>query len=106
MSLSNYSSSIGTLSVHLCFVPKYRHKVFQHKEVKDLCEQVFYSVAEKYGFVIEEMGFDIDHVHLVVNLTNKYAVWQAARLLKGISSRKLLQEFPWLRAKFFWKGHS
>ena len=86
-------------------MPKYRHKIFAHKEVKEFCEELFYQTAEKYGFTIEELGFDIDHVHLVVDLTNKYSAWQIAKLLKGISARKLFQKFPWLRTKYFWGGH-
>jgi len=27
------------------------------------------------------------------------------QLLKGVSSRKLLRAFPWLRQRFFWGGH-
>ena len=105
MRFTSYSSSIGSLSAHLCFMPKYRHGIFQHKEVKDFCGEVFYRTAEEYGFVIEELGFDIDHVHLTVNLTNKYSACQIARLLKGVSARKLFQKFPWLKAKYFWGGH-
>ena len=103
--LVSYSSSIGNLSAHLCFVPKYRHKIFLHKQVKERCEQIFHEVANKYRFVIKELGFDIDHVHLIVDLTNKYSACEVARLLKGISSRKLFKEFPWLRKKYFWGGH-
>lgn len=105
MRFSSYSSSIGDLSAHLCFMPKYRHKIFKHKEVKDFCEGVFYQIAEEYGFSIEELGFDIDHVHLVINLTNKYSACQVAKLLKGISARKLFQAFPWLKSKYFWGSH-
>jgi len=62
-------------------------------------------VANKYQFVIKELGFDIDHVHLIVDLTNKYSACQVSRLLKGVSSRKLFKEFLWLRKKYFWGGH-
>ena len=98
------SSSIGQLSVHICFVVKYRHKIFGFERIKVVCEHSFRETAEKYGLVIREIGFDIDHLHLIIDIPPRYSVSQIVRLLKGRSSRKLFKTFPWLRRKFFWGG--
>lgn len=42
---------------------------------------------------------------MVMSLPPTLSVADAVRLLKGISSRKLLQAFPWLRQRFFWGGN-
>lgn len=105
MSYKHYSSSIGTMTAQLVFVPKYRHKIFSHEQIKRRCSELFRSIAKQYGMEIIEEGFNIDHVHLVVDLGNKTSAAKAAQLLKGISARFLFEEFPWLRSRYFWGGH-
>ena len=103
--LRSYSSSLGRATLHISLIPKYRHRIFGYKYLKNVCEKIFLRVAEEYGFVIREMGFDVDHVHLVVDVGPKYSASDVVKLLKGISARRLFQVFPWLREKFFWGGH-
>ena len=105
VSYTHYSSSIGRAMMHMCFVCKYRHKIFRFEEIKSRCTELFYSVAEQYGMKIEELGFDKDHVHMLVDLGNKQSPANAAKLFKGISARYLMKEFLWLREKYFWSGH-
>lgn len=102
--LCSYSSSIGKTRHHISFIPKYRHKIFGFERIKVVCEKSFYETAEKYGLIIKELGFDIDHLHLIIDIPPRYSVSQIVKLLKGISSRKLFKTFPWLRRKFFWGG--
>ena len=102
--LSSFSSSIGRSRHHISFITKYRHKIFGFGRIKTICEKSFYETAEKYGFKIIELGFDIGHLHMVVEIPPKYSVSQMMKFFKGRSSRKLFQCFPWLREKFFWGG--
>ena len=98
----SYSSSIGRLELHISFKAKYCHKIFNSDLVKNRCKQIFDEVASKNNIVIKEIGFDQDHVHLIVQLNPSMSVSQAAKLLKGTSGRKLLQEFPFMKSKYFW----
>ena len=98
----SYSSSIGRLELHVSFKAKYCHKVFMTEQITNRCKEIFQEVAEKYGMVIKELGFDQDHVHMVIQLNPSMSVSQAAKLLKGTSGRKLLQEFPYMKRKYFW----
>ena len=105
LDLRSYSSSLGKSRHHISFIPKYRHKIFGYERIKVVCEKSFYETAEKYGFNIIELGFDIDHLHMVVEIPPRYSVSQMIKFFKGRSSRKLFQSFPWLREKFFWGGN-
>jgi len=105
VSYKRYSSAIGRAVVHLCFVPKYRHPVFAHGVVQRRCAELFREIAARYGMQIHELGFDIDHVHVLVDIGPGLSVAAAARLFKGISSRCLLRDLPWLRRWYFWGGH-
>ncbi|MFG2999542.1 IS200/IS605 family transposase [Streptomyces sp. NPDC048340] len=62
------------LHAHLVFVTKYRHKVFNDQ-----------------------------HVHPLVNLPPKAALSKLVNSLKGVSSRRLRQEFPDL-ARHYWRA--
>ena len=103
--LCSYSSSLGKSRHHISFIPKYRHKIFGYERIKIVCERSFYETADEYGFTIRELGFDIDHIHMVVDTPPSYSLSQVIKLFKGRSSRKLFQMFPWLREQFFWGGH-
>ena len=100
--LISYSSSIGRLELHISFKVKYCHKVFRIEPVANRCKEIFQEVARKNRITITEMGFNQDHVHLVVLLNPNMSVSQMAKLLKGTSGRKLLQEFQFLKRKYFW----
>jgi len=98
----SYSSSIGRMELHISFKVKYCHRIFSNEKILQRCKEIFFAVSKKYGIVIKEIGFDQDHVHLIVQLNPSMSVSQAAKLLKGTSGRKLLQEFPYMKSKYFW----
>ena len=102
--INKYSSSLGTLTVHVSYKIKYCHKIFKYDRIKARCEEIFLEVAEEYGFIIVEIGFDEDHVHLIIDAGVKYSMDEIAKLLKGTSGRKILAEFPELKKAFFWKS--
>jgi len=100
--LHKYSSSLGTMRVHVSYKAKYCHKIFIYPAIKARCEEIFFEVAEKYGFLIEEIGFDGDHVHLVIDMGVRYSAADIAKLLKGTSGKKILREFPEIKRTYFW----
>ena len=99
------SSSLGRACFHVSLIPKYRHNIFGYGRIKEFCEQVFREISNQYGFAILDIGFDIDHVHVTLDIGNKLSVARTMQLLKGISSRKLSKAFPWLKTRYFWKGN-
>ena len=99
---TSYSSSYGRLELHVCFKVKYCHKVFGMEQVRHRCEEIFFATAKKHGMAIREIGFDQDHVHLIVQLNPSMSVSQMAKLLKGTSGKLLLREFPHMKSKYFW----
>jgi len=96
------SSSIYRLEAHVCFKAKCAHDVFDYIEFKRRCSEIFYAVAEKYKFSITEMGFDRNHVHLTVFYSIIHSVEAIAKWLKGTSGKRLLEEFPQIKKKYFY----
>ena len=68
--------------------------------MRDLIQQI---AADKGFEVAEFESGEGDHVHLFVSAPPKLAPSQILRYLKGITGRKLFQEYPDLRQKL-WKG--
>ncbi len=66
--LPRYSSSLGRTLTHISFKVKYCHKVFLNTAIRNRCEQIFWQAVEDYGFDVQELGFDEDHCHMVVDL--------------------------------------
>jgi putative transposase len=96
------------LHVHLVFVTKYRHPVFTARHLERM-EQIMRAVCADFGAELREFNGEAEHVHLLVNFPPTVAVSRLVNSLKGVSSRRLRQEFPDLRrhywrAKRLWSG--
>jgi len=89
--------------MHISFKVKYCHKIFEYKQVKSLCGYIFLKVAKDIGIDIQDLGFDKDHVHMIVDIGLK-SVPEIAKILKGRSGYKILKAFPWLKKKYFWNS--
>ncbi|MBL7160894.1 MAG: IS200/IS605 family transposase [Candidatus Aenigmarchaeota archaeon] len=95
-------SSYVRMEAHVSFVVKYRHKVFDDAEFRGRCRQLLYQAAALHKIRINEMGFDSDHVHIILQLRCNQSLSWAAKCLKGFSGRKLLTEFPQVKRRLFW----
>ncbi|MEU9403613.1 IS200/IS605 family transposase [Streptomyces sp. NPDC048242] len=99
---------IFRMHVHLVFVTKYRRKVFADRHLTR-CEEIMRAVCEDFEAELVEFNGENNHVHLLVNFPPKVAVSKLVNSLKGVSSRRLRQEFPDLvrhywRAQRLWSG--
>jgi putative transposase len=78
-----------------------RHPERLEEIMRDMCADFETGLAEFNG--------ESNHVHLLVNFSPKVAVSRLVNSLKGVSSRRMRQEFPDLarhyrRAKRLWSG--
>ena len=82
---------------------KYRRKILNaqvEKYLKDIVQQI----ADEKGFIVQmfECG-EQDHVHCFITAPPKLSVTTIVKYLKGITGRKLYEQFPEMRNKL-WKG--
>ncbi|WP_431913934.1 IS200/IS605 family transposase [Micromonospora carbonacea] len=96
------------MHVHLVFVTKFRHKVFGDRHLSRM-EQIMRDVCADFEAGLVEFNGEDNHVHLLVNYPPKVAVARLVNSLKGVSSRRLRQEFPdlaqhYYRANKLWSG--
>ncbi|MEW2086327.1 IS200/IS605 family transposase [Streptomyces sp. NPDC005283] len=100
--------SAFVLHAHLVFVTKYRHKVFTDQHLTRL-EEIMRSVCTDFEVEMVEFNGENNHIHLLVNFPPKVALSKLVNSLKGVSSRRMRQEYPDLvrhywRAQRLWSG--
>jgi putative transposase len=84
------------LHAHLIFITKYRGKVFNEASLQRL-EIILKEVCHAFEVELVEFNGEHDHVHLLIQYPPKVALSKLINSLKGVSSRKLKQEFVYLR---------
>ena len=104
MDLKVFNHGVGQNSYHFVWCPRFRHKIFQHKELQFACEKVLQAICYKHNFEIFELEVGVDHIHLFVDVTPKVSISKAFQLLKGMSSRILRKNFPELLHSYYWNG--
>ncbi|MFD0782526.1 IS200/IS605 family transposase [Micromonospora azadirachtae] len=99
---------VFAMHVHLVFVTKFRHNVFADRHLTRM-EAIMRDVCADFEAELVEFNGDNNHVHLLVNYPPKVAVARLVNSLKGVSSRRLRQEFPDLARHYYqtnklWSG--
>jgi putative transposase len=99
---------VFVLHAHLVFVTKFRHKVFSDRHLTRL-EEIMRAVCADFETELAEFNGENNHVHLLVNHPPKVALSKLVNSLKGVSSRRMRQEFPdlvrhYYRANRLWSG--
>lgn len=91
---------VFALHAHLVFVTKYRHRVFAARHLVRL-EAIMREVCADFETELAEFNGEGSHVHLLVNFPPKIALSKLVNSLKGVSSRRMRQEFPDLRRHYY-----
>jgi putative transposase len=76
----------------LVFVTKYRRGVLRPDHL-DLLRDAFTKVCSDFGAVLVECNGEDDHVHLLVEYPPTVAISGLVNSLKGVSSRRVRQQF-------------
>lgn len=86
------------LNYHLVFTPKYRRRSF-YAPARERLMEIFTATCAERDWLIRGMEVMPDHVHLFVSCPPKWSPSDIAKILKGVSARLLLQEFPELKRR-------
>ena len=92
------TSTVYTVCYHIIWCPKYRRKVLE-EDVKVRIKELLHEKAEELEVDIEEMEVMPDHLHLFVNASPALAPHHIVQQFKGLTSRRLREEFPSLKSR-------
>ena len=95
--------TVSRLTVHLVWITKYRYHVLKG-DVQSRCRELLIQVCEAQDVRILKGVLSKDHIHMHLEYPPSLAISDLVKRLKGRSSRKLQQEFPELR-KRYWGKH-
>lgn len=101
--LKHARTCVYNINYHFVWSVKYRRKVIT-PEIESYMRDLIQQIAEDKGFAVDEFeSGEGDHVHLFVTAPPKMSPSLLVQYLKGITGRKLMEQFPQLRQKL-WKG--
>ena len=89
---------------HIVWRPKYRYRVLRGNIAK-FVEGSSRAVCEWKKVNVMELNFQEAHVHLVVNIPPKVAIYELMGTLKGKTAIRLLKSYPGMRKKPYWGNH-
>ena len=100
------------INYHLVWIPKYRKKVLLERKVKESLDGILTEQCN--NLQLEKLALEImpDHLHLFVGAKPTHIPYIIVRQLKGVSSRRLREQFPeleyldfpsrWKRFRHLW----
>ena len=103
MSYRKTAHSVYDIKYHIVWITKYRKKVLKGQVGLRLRELVR-QICLKNEVIIVSGSVQTDHIHLLVSVPPSLSVSKLMQLLKGRTSRKMLQEFDDLKREL-WGGH-
>ena len=83
---------------HVVWCPKYRRKVLING-VDERLKVIIQEVILELNAELLEMEIMDDHIHLLVSVDPQFGIHKLVKRIKGVSSRILRDEFPWLKSK-------
>ncbi|WP_341794888.1 IS200/IS605 family transposase [Rickettsia endosymbiont of Rhinocyllus conicus] len=100
---SNKSHTVYYHRYHIVWITKYRYKVLTY-DIKKRVREIIALVAEELNIKIENGVISSDHIHIFANIPPHIKVSEFVQKAKGRSSKKIQEEFPILRKKY-WGRH-
>ena len=88
---------------HIVWATKYRYKVLQG-DIRERARTIIKQTCAELGVEIVDGVLAKDHVHMFLSVPPKHSISDVMQRIKGRSSRRLQQEFPVLK-KRYWGRH-
>ena len=95
--------TVSNLTVHIVWVTKYRYPVLQG-DIQERCRELLIQVCDAEDVRILKGVVSKDHIHMLVEYPSRLSISDLVKRLKGRSSRRLQDEFPALK-KRYWGRH-
>lgn len=90
------NTTVSLINYHFVFCPRYRRKALVN-EADRRFREILQQVCDEHELTIVALEVMPDHVHLFVNAPPSISPSDVMAKVKGVTSRRLRQEFKHLR---------
>ena len=102
MEYTETAHSVYYLQYHVVWVCKYRRRILNPGVTAYIRRIMPKLLRSMPGVMIESIGFDRDHLHMMMVIPPKYSIAAVMGQLKSQSASQLRGKFAWLQ-KVYWK---
>jgi putative transposase len=103
MELGKRPRAVYKIRYHFVTAVKYR-KVLLNEKVEECIREAMKGISERYNIVIDEIGFDQDHIHIFCDAQPQYSPSHVLQVIKSITAKRVFKEFPKLKKEELWGG--
>ena len=96
--LQSGSHSVHQLQFHIVWCVKYRRTIIT-REVGDRLSVILKELCDKMEVELLATRNEVDHLHLAVRMKPNQQISKLVNSLKGVTARRLFQEFKWLKSR-------
>lgn len=89
-------TTLSLINYHFVFCPRYRRKIFLNGEVEKRFKEIVYEICDELDIKVIAIECHKDHTHMFLNALPQLSPSNIMAKIKGVSSRKLRQEFSHL----------
>ena len=105
MKLHKQAHVVYKTQYHIVWITRYRRKILV-PGIAAYFKIVLKEVRKFYpDWHIEEVGTDLDHVHLYMIIPPKYSISKVVATMKSVTSHKLRLKFSHFLSKVYWDGY-
>ena len=87
----------------MVFVVKYRKGLIT-SEIFEFMKGICKGMEKRYYLWFDALGYETDHVHLVIEAAPKYAPSRIMQICKSILAIQVFKQFPKLKEDELWGG--
>ncbi|MEI3614851.1 IS200/IS605 family transposase [Pseudogracilibacillus sp. SO30301A] len=91
------NTTVSLINYHFVFCPRYRRKIFLRADVEERFKQLVQKICEELEIVIIALECDIDRTHIFLNALPTLSPADIMAKIKGVTSKKLREEFSHLQ---------
>ena len=96
MEVIKTAHSVYSLQYHVVWVCKYRRRVLKPGVCAYLKRVLPKLLRSMPGVQVKSIGFDLDHLHMVMVIPPKYSIFSVMGQLKSQSASRLRHKYGWL----------
>ena len=101
--LKHACHKVYVIKYHLMFAVKYGKDLFLNESYVEHLKEVLLEIEKRYFLTSETVGFDEDHVHILMHAAPRYSPSRVVQIVKSITAREMFRKFPEIK-KELWGG--